>query len=158
MPRASLSQLSSGAHLVDLIFWLECRDGIEKKQSVVLTRKRGIFIVSRDLLLLLEPGFTDPAHPGERFVCPHGVAIEGLLANESERVARLDVKRVPFLRPRRDVIAALDEAHQSLPVLVLGDGHAIPDDAQTLGDKRFVTDTKRILALLAERHGFPKVH
>lgn len=51
--------------------------------------------MSRDLLLLLEPGFADPKHP---------------------------------------------------------------DDAQTLGEKRFVTDTNRILALLAERHGFPKVH
>jgi hypothetical protein len=114
--------------------------------------------VSRDLLLLLEPGFTDPAHPGERFVCPHGVAIEGLLAGEPERAVRLDVKRVPFPRPRPDVIEALDEAHQGLPVLVLGDEQPIPDDVQTLGDKRFVTDTKRILALLAERHGFPKVH
>lgn len=117
-----------------------------------------ILIATRDLLLLLEPGFTDPPHPGNRFVCQHGVAIEGLLASEFERVVQLDVKRVPFLRPRHDVIAALDEAHQSLPVLVLGDEHPIPDDVQRLGDKHFVTDTNRILALLAERHGFPKVH
>lgn len=114
--------------------------------------------MSRDLLLLLEPGFTDPAHPGERFVCPHGVAIEGLLASDPGRAAQLDVKRVPFPRPRQDVVAALDEAHQGLPVLVLGDEHPVPEDALTLGEKRFVTDTKRILALLAERHGFPKLH
>jgi Protein of unknown function (DUF3088) len=43
-------------------------------------------------------------------------------------------------------------------VLILGDEAPVPDDAQTLGSKRFVTDTNRILALLAERHGFPKVH
>jgi hypothetical protein len=126
--------------------------------AVLSNEYKRILIVNRDLLLLLEPGFTDPAHPGDRFVCPHGVAIEGLLASEFERVVRLDVKRVPFLRPRRDVIAALDEAHQRLPVLVLGDEHPIPDDAQRLGDKHFVTDTKRILSLLAARHGFPKVH
>ncbi|RQS72648.1 DUF3088 domain-containing protein [Burkholderia sp. Bp8963] len=114
--------------------------------------------MSRDLLLLLEPGFTDPAHPGERFVCPHGIPIEGLLAADPLRAERLDVKRVPFARPRPDVIAALDDAHQGLPVLVLGDEHPVPDDAQALGDKHFVTDTKRILALLAERHGYPKVH
>lgn len=114
--------------------------------------------MNRDLLLLLEPGFTDPAHPGERFVCPRGVAIEGLLASDSRREVPLDVKRVPFSRPRHDVIAVLDEAHQSLPALVLGDDHPVPDDAQRLGDKHFVTDTKRILALLTERHGFPKVH
>lgn len=114
--------------------------------------------MSRDVLLLLEPGFADPAYPGERFVCPHGVPIEGLLASAPERVARLDVKRVSFARPRQDVIAVLDEAHQGLPALVFGDEQPVPDDAQTLGEKRFVTDTKRILALLAERHGFPKVH
>ena len=112
--------------------------------------------MSRDLLL--EPGFEDPAHPGERFVCPHGIPIEGLLAGDPERATRLDVRRVPFRRPRTEVIAALDEAHQGLPALVLGDGHPVPADALSLGDKRFVTDSKRILALLAERHGFPKVH
>ncbi len=114
--------------------------------------------MSRDLLLLLEPGFTDPAHPGERFVCPHGIPIEGLLAADPERATRLDIERVPFPRPRSAVLAALDAAHQGLPALVLGDAHPAPEDAQTLGATRFVTDPKRILALLAERHGFPKVH
>ncbi|PMS38225.1 Protein of unknown function (DUF3088) [Trinickia symbiotica] len=114
--------------------------------------------MSRDLLLLLEPGFTDPAHPGERFICPHSAPIEGLLASDPARTVRLDIKRVPFARPRPDVIAALDEAHQSLPTLVFGDEHPIPDDAQALGDKRFITDTNRILELLAARYGFPKVH
>jgi hypothetical protein len=114
--------------------------------------------MSQDLLLLLEPAFTDPKHPGEQFVCPHGISIEGLLASDPARAARLDVKRVGFARPRPDVIAVLDEAHQGLPALVLGDAHPVPDDALTLGETRYVTDPKRILALLAERHGFPKVH
>ena len=114
--------------------------------------------MSQDLLLLLEPGFTDPQHPGERFVCPAGAPIEGLLASDPEKTTSLDIRRLPFARPREAVIAALDEDHQSLPVLVLGDEHPVPADALTLGDKRFVTDTRRILDLLAERHGFPKVH
>jgi hypothetical protein len=114
--------------------------------------------MSRDLLILLQPGFADPAHPGERFICPHGAPIEGLLASDPARVARLDVKRVPFARPRAAVVAVLDEAHQGLPVLVFGDEQPPPADAQTLGERRFVNDPQRILALLAERHGFPKVH
>jgi len=52
--------------------------------------------MTRDPLLLLEPGFTDPARRGERFICLHGALIEGLLAAEPERVARLDVKRLPL--------------------------------------------------------------
>lgn len=114
--------------------------------------------MNRDLLLLLEPGFADPAYPGERFVCPDGAPIEGLLASDPPRVARLDVRRVPFARPRKAVIEALDDEHQGLPVLVLGDDQPAPHDAQTLGERRFVTDTRRILELLAERHGFPKIH
>ena len=35
--------------------------------------------MSRDVLFLLEPGFADPKHPGRRFVCPHGLSIEGLM-------------------------------------------------------------------------------
>lgn len=112
----------------------------------------------RDRLLLLAPGFADPQHPGERFVCPDCLPIEGLLAAAPELAAALDISHLPFARPRTKVIAALDEAHQGLPVLILGDGHPAPADALALGDTRFVTDTRRILELLAERHGFPKVH
>ncbi|ELW9447452.1 DUF3088 domain-containing protein [Burkholderia cenocepacia] len=114
--------------------------------------------MSRDVLFLLEPGFADPKHPGQRFVCPHGLPIEGLLASAPDLAARLDVKRVGFERPRPAVIDALDDAHQGLPVLVLGRDQPAPDDAQTLGDVRFVTDARRILELLAERHGFPTLH
>ncbi|ASL48297.1 hypothetical protein bAD24_III12930 [Burkholderia sp. AD24] len=114
--------------------------------------------MSRDLLLLLEPGFTDPKHPGERFICPHGAPIEGLLASDPSRTTQLDIQRLPFARPRAVAIEALDEEHQGLPALIFGDDQPAPADAQVLGDKRFVTDTRRILDLLAQRHGFPKVH
>ncbi|SAL40561.1 hypothetical protein AWB64_04320 [Caballeronia sordidicola] len=114
--------------------------------------------MSQDLLLLLEPGFTDPKYPGERFVCPDSAPVEGLLSSDPAKAAGLEIRRLPFARPREAAIAALDADHQSLPVLVLGDEHPIPPDARTLGNKRFVTDTRRILDLLAERHGFPKIH
>lgn len=114
--------------------------------------------MSRDRLLLLSPGFADAKHPGERFVCPHCLPVEGLLAAAPELAARLDISHQPFARPRAEVVAALDEAHQGLPALILGDEHPVPADALALGDTRFVTDTRRILELLAERHGFPKVH
>ncbi|WP_343583015.1 DUF3088 domain-containing protein [Herbaspirillum sp.] len=114
--------------------------------------------MSRDLLLLLEHDFTDPAHPGERFACPDGLPIEGLLARDPQRAQNLDIKRLPFPKPRAEVVAALDAEHQSLPVLILGDQLPAPDDAHSLDGKRFVTDTRRILELLAQRHGFARVH
>lgn len=114
--------------------------------------------MSRDRLLLLAPGFADAKHPGERFVCPHCLPVEGLLAAAADLTARLDISHHAFARPRPEVVAALDEAHQGLPALILGDEHPVPADALVLGDTRFVTDTRRILELLAERHGFPEVH
>ena len=112
---------------------------------------------SRDKLFLLEPGFEDPNHPGQRFVCPHSNQIEGVLASFPELAGQLDIERVPFARPRRAVIAELGEANQSLPALILAEG-PIPDDAERFGEVAFVKPTQRILELLAERHGFPRLH
>ena len=114
--------------------------------------------MSRDRLFLLSPGFADAKQPGERFVCPDCLPVEGLLAAEPELAKRLDVSHHPFARPRAEVIAALDAEHQGLPVLILGDEQPAPADALALGETRFVVDTRRILDLLAERHGFPRVH
>ncbi|MFA8393888.1 DUF3088 domain-containing protein [Burkholderia ubonensis] len=114
--------------------------------------------MSRDVFFLLEPGFADPKYPGRHFVCPHGLAIEGLLASAPDRAGRLDVRRVGFERPRHAVLDVLDDAHRGLPVLVLGSVQPAPDDAQVLCAVRFVTDPRRILDLLAEHRGFPSLH
>lgn len=114
--------------------------------------------MSRDRLLLLQPGFEDARHPGEQFVCPHCLGIEGLLAAAPALSVRLDIERLPYPRPRPVVIAALDEEHQSLPAFILGDEQPVPADAKAIGATRFVNDPQRILQLLAERHGYPKVH
>jgi hypothetical protein len=114
--------------------------------------------MSRDKLILLQPGFEDPAHPGQSFVCPHCNAVEGPLASFPALTARLDVERVPFSRPRQAVVALLGETNQSLPVLVFADGESAPDDAEAANGRRFISSTARILDLLAERFGFPRLH
>lgn len=63
---------------------------------------------------------------------------------------------MPFPRPRLPVIAAVGEENQALPVLVFGT--APPPDATRHGDSHFTGETPRILELLAERHGFPRLH
>jgi len=110
----------------------------------------------RDTLFLISPGFEDPKRPGRRFVCPHCNQVEGLLGAFPDLAARIDVERVPFLRPRGKVIALLGEAHQSLPVLVFGDNP--PAEAAEAQGRFFIADTRTILAQLAERHGFPFLH
>lgn len=114
--------------------------------------------MSRDFLLLLAPGFTDAQKPGRRFFCPDCNQIEGVLATNPGLASKITVKRVPFLRPRAEVVALLGPDNQSLPVLILGDAVPIPADAQSYAHHRFVTDTRRILELIAERHGVPYPH
>lgn len=114
--------------------------------------------MSRDRLFLIEPGFEDPEAPGRRYYCPYCNQIEGVLASNPTLADAVEVVRVPFPRPRLPVIAVVGEENQSLPLLVLGDEKPPPDDAQTHGAVRFVSDTDRILDLLAERHGVPYPH
>ncbi|WP_326543335.1 DUF3088 domain-containing protein [Pseudorhodoferax sp.] len=114
--------------------------------------------MAKDRLILLQPGFSDTKYPGEQFVCIDCLPVEGLLASDPARGAALQVERVPFEKPRQAVVEALGPDHQSLPVLILGDALAAPDDALQANGLRFVNDTRRILALLAERHGFFRVH
>lgn len=112
--------------------------------------------MAKDILLLLTPGFQDPKRTDGPFVCRHCNQIEGLLASFPDLATAVEVRRQPFLRPRRDVIALVGEDNQALPVLILADNP--PVDAKSYGDLRFVSETRRILDLLAERHGFPKLH
>ncbi|MBA8880044.1 DUF3088 domain-containing protein [Phyllobacterium myrsinacearum] len=112
--------------------------------------------MSRDKLFLIEPGFADPNRPGEVFVCPYCNAIEGLLASFPQFATSIDIERVPFARPREKVIEVVGETNQGLPVLVLGDN--VPDDATHHDGVAFVSSTGRILDLLTDRHGFPRIH
>ncbi|MCZ3379103.1 DUF3088 domain-containing protein [Rhizobium sp. AG207R] len=112
--------------------------------------------MARDKLFLISPGFADPKHPGVSFVCPYCNAIEGLLASFPDLASAIDVERVAFPRPRQKVIEVAGEENQSLPLLILAENP--PDDACDWNGTRFINSTDRILELLAERHGFPRLH
>jgi hypothetical protein len=111
-----------------------------------------------DRLFLLDPLFEDPALPGRRFYCRDCIAIDGLLATYPQQAAGLDIVRIAYPRPRQAVIAAIGEANQNLPVLVLAaDAQADLADGEHEGT-RFVADFKRLLHALHVRHGFPEAH
>lgn len=114
--------------------------------------------MTRDRLILLLPGFADANQPGVVFVCPDCLPVEGLLLAAPHLQSRLEIERVSYPRPRPEVVNLLGEVNQSLPVLILGDELTAPEDAQSFQGRRFVNDTRRILKLLADRHGFPSVH
>lgn len=114
--------------------------------------------MTRDRLFLLRPGFDDPAYPGRRFYCWHCALIEGVLASFPAFAEKLDVERIAWPRPRREVIALVGEANQSLPLLVLADGTTSQHQTGSHQDRAFIADKGAILAALSERHGFPDPH
>lgn len=102
-------------------------------------------VSERDRLYLLEPEFDDTALPGRAFYCKDCVTVEGLLATFPDRATRLDIVRLPYPRPRIEIVALLGEANQNLPSLVLAEGG-------------FVNEIEALLAALHTRHGFPERH
>ena len=72
--------------------------------------------------------------------------------------AGLAIERVAWPLPRREVIAAVGDENQSLPLLVLAEGVRSRHETGACRGRGFVADKDGILAVLAERHGFPDPH
>jgi len=112
----------------------------------------------KDRLFLLENEFADADLPGRRFYCRDCITLNGLLAAFPDRVAELDVIRVPHRHPREAVIDAIGAENQWLPVLVFGDaGRADLADGEYQG-RMFVREMPHLLHALHLRHGFPEPH
>lgn len=114
--------------------------------------------MQRDKLFILKPGFEDPAYPGQIFYCWHCALMEGVLASFPDLAARLDVERITWPRPRHEVVALVGAENQSLPLLVLAAGDTSPHQTGIYEGRAFIADKDKILAALAERHGFPVPH
>lgn len=109
-------------------------------------------------LYLLDPSFEDAAYPGQKFFCRHGALVEGVLGNFPEVRDQITIERVAFPRPRQAVVAAIGEANQSLPVLVLPAGEISQSATGIANGHAFAAGSNAILATLAERHGLPVIH
>lgn len=114
--------------------------------------------MARDKLFLLFSDFEDPAYPGRRFYCEHCALMEGVLALFPALAQRLDVARIAWPRPRLPVVALVGEENQSLPLLVLAEGETSQYQTGVFQGRAFISDKDKILAALAERHGFPEPH
>ncbi|KLE34831.1 hypothetical protein AAW00_07820 [Aurantiacibacter luteus] len=100
--------------------------------------------MQKDTLFLLHD-YADPAHGGETFYCEACMTVEGVLATYPDLAARLKIVRVPWPRPREALVAAVGEANQNCPTLVLAEGG-------------FVNDLPGLLEALHARHGVPRPH
>lgn len=112
----------------------------------------------KDQLFLLQPGFSDPAYPGDVFYCWHCALMEGLLTSFPELAARIDVHRIAWPRPRPELVSLLGPDNQSCPVLILAGETADHADVKHNGDVAFIDDKDAILRALSDRHGIPIPH
>jgi len=71
------------------------------------------------ILFLLKPGFYD--NKEGPFFCPECATVEGFLKYVPELENQIDVRRVDFQKPRKEIVEMLGVSHQGCPVLLLDD-------------------------------------
>jgi hypothetical protein len=114
--------------------------------------------MKRDKLFILKVDFADPVFPGQRFYCWHCLLLEGLLASFPAVAASIDVERIAWPRPRKEVVDSIGAENQSLPVLLLADDAPVGLETGQFGERRFVEGKDAILHALSVRHGIPAPH
>ncbi len=79
-------------------------------------------------------------------------------APEVER--RIEVRRIDFPRPRREIAELLGTENQGCPVLVLERGAAAPPEARTSREtgRAFLNDTTSICDFLGRTFGVVRPH
>ena len=84
--------------------------------------------------------------------------MEGLLVSFPELNDRIDVQRIAWPRPRKEVVLRIGAENQSLPVLILADDAPAGLETGSFNGRRFVEGKDAILNVLAIRHGIPDPH
>lgn len=112
--------------------------------------------LDKDVLFIIGAPFRDPELEGTWF-CRDCATMEGVLLANPDWAKVIDVRRLPFPRPRQPVIDLIGEENQSMPALVLADAEKAPDGAKWAFvdgvERPFLTDTKAITRYLAAAYG-----
>ncbi len=106
----------------------------------------------KDTLFILDTTFEDPALEGAWF-CPNGAMVYGALAANPHWAEHIEIRRIAFPRPRPEVIAAVGEENQGLPLLLFADPATAPADAKHANGRAFVQGGIAIGQALAARYG-----
>lgn len=108
--------------------------------------------LARDTLFILRAPFEDVALDGTWF-CASCATMEGALLANPHWARAIDVKRMPYPRPRQEMIALIGEENQSMPVLVLADESTPPEGAKQFEGRHFLDEPKPITRYLAATYG-----
>jgi hypothetical protein len=108
--------------------------------------------LERDTLFILRAPFEDPALEGTWF-CTSCATLEGILLANPHWARAIEVKRMPYPRPRPEMIALIGVENQSMPALVLADAATPPDGAKEYEGRYFLDEPKPIARYLAAKYG-----
>ena len=114
--------------------------------------------MGKHVLFLLKPGFK--ANEGGPFYCPDCAAVEGFLKYAPEIETRIDIRRIEFPKPRKEIADLLGEANQGCPVLVFDESSAIPPEAKKSEEtgRAYLSDAREICDFLGRTFGVAKPH
>lgn len=107
--------------------------------------------LARDTLFLIEAPFEDRALEGSWY-CHDCAAMEGALLANPHWAHHIEVRRLPFPRPRPEIIALIGETNQGMPVLILADASCAPAGAKRAEGRVFLDDPRAIGRYLAATH------
>lgn len=103
----------------------------------------------KDILFILAAPFQDG---GFEWYCNDCATLEGALLANPHWNDRIDVRRIAFPRPRKEVVDLVGPDWQGCPMLVMPKERA-PGDAVIVGDYALLQDVRAIGRALAHRHG-----
>lgn len=110
--------------------------------------------MQRDALFVIGAPFEDPEYPGKTWFCRDCATMEAALSYNPDWERQIDVQRLAYPRPRWPVIELIGEENQSLPVLIFGDGSAVPEGAKRAANGvAFLTEPRLILRYLTATYG-----
>ncbi len=110
--------------------------------------------MTRDILFLLPPGFTDN---GRREFCPECAELWGFLAWHPAILETLEVRYQEIAHPRAGIVALLGPGRWNCPTLVLAE-EAPHQDFAAVGranGRAFIGDARGIARYYAARFGTP---
>jgi hypothetical protein len=110
--------------------------------------------LKRDTLFIIKAPFEDAALDGAWY-CHECAALEGALLANPHWALAIDVVRLVFPRPRREIIALIGDENQSMPVLVLASDSTPTDEAKVAAESglSFLDNARAIGRYLVQAHG-----
>ena len=72
--------------------------------------------MGKDSLFLIEKGFTESK---QKYYCPDSARLEGVITYYPSLNYSMDIKRIPFEKPRSEIVDMFGEQYQGCPLLVI---------------------------------------